>query len=268
MSSVIRHPSSLLLVGHGNMGSAMLESWRRSPAHQISEFYVIDPKHSGHGLFFSDLANFPQNIKPSIIIFAAKPQQMEDILPQYKARFGDSPLYISIAAGKTLEFFTKHLGSDAKIIRAMPNTPALVGKAITGLCHTPNIDELQKAQATSLIESFGKAIWVEENMMDAVTAISGSGPAYVLLFLESLTQAGINAGLAPSIAQTLALEMTHGTIHLASKTPETFEKLRHNVTSKGGTTEAALNILMSANGMEKLMDDAVKAAIKRAKELA
>jgi len=259
---------SLLLVGHGNMGSAMLESWRKNPAHNISEFYVIDPKHSAHGLFFSDLDSLPKNINPGIIVFAAKPQQLAEILPQYKKRFGNSPLYISIAAGKTLAFFTQHLGSDAKIIRAMPNTPALVGKAITGLCHTPNIDESQKAQATALIETFGKAVWVTESDMDAVTAISGSGPAYVLLFLESLTKAGINAGLAPDIAQALALEMTHGTIHLASKTPETFEKLRHNVTSKGGTTEAALNVLISENGMEKLLDDAVKAAIKRAKELA
>ncbi len=260
--------TSLLLVGHGNMGSAMLESWRKSSAHGISDFYVIDPKHSGHGLFFPNLASLPESIKPDIIIFAAKPQQLAEILPLYKKRFGSAPLYISIAAGKALAFFVQHLGDDAKIVRAMPNTPALIGKAITGLCATHNIDESQKNLATSLMESFGKAVWVDESNMDAVTALSGSGPAYVLLFLESLTRAGINSGLAPDIAQTLALEMTHGTIHLASKSPETFEKLRHNVTSKGGTTEAALNILMSENGIEKLLDDAVKAAIKRAGELA
>lgn len=259
--------SSLLLVGCGNMGSAMLSSWRKNPAHGISEFYVIDPNYSTSGSVFKDLPTLPENIRPEIIVFAAKPQQLAEILPAYKKRFGYSTLYISIAAGKTIGFFAEHLGADARIIRAMPNTPALVGKAITALCASLNVSDNDKASATALMEAFGKALWVDESKMDAVTAISGSGPAYVFLFLEALTKAGINAGLEEKIASELALEMANGSLHLAAKSPETFEKLRQNVTSKGGTTEAALNVLMQQNGLEKLLDEAVQAAIKRAKTL-
>ena len=259
--------SSLLLVGCGNMGSAMLSSWRQNPAHGILEFYVIDPNYSTSGSVFKDLPTLPENIKPETIVFAAKPQQLAEILPAYKKRFGYSPLYISIAAGKTIGFFAEHLGADARIIRAMPNTPALVGKAITALCASLNVSDNDKASATALMEAFGKALWVDESKMDAVTAISGSGPAYVFLFLEALTKAGINAGLEEKIARELALKMANGSLHLAGKSPETFEKLRQNVTSKGGTTEAALSILMQKNGLEKLLDEAVQAAIKRAKTL-
>ncbi len=260
--------SSLLLVGCGNMGSAMLSSWQKYPEHGITDFYVIEPNHSEDSSFFRTLGELPASIKPDIIVFAAKPQQLAEILPDYKKRFGATPLYISIAAGKTLQFFAEHLGSDAKIIRAMPNTPALVGKAITALCANQNVSDAEKSSATALMESFGEAVWVDEKDMNTVTAISGSGPAYVFLFLEALTKAGINAGLSPEIAKTLALEMTHGSLHLAAKSGETFEKLRHNVTSKGGTTEAALGVLMDNNALEKLLGNAVQAAINRAKTLA
>jgi len=259
--------TSLLLVGCGNMGSAMLTSWQKSTAHGISEFYIIDPNHSAGDCVFKDLSALPENTKPKIIVFAAKPGQLAEILPQYHKRFASSPLYISIAAGKSVSFFSQHLGAEAKIIRAMPNTPALVGKAITALCASANISDIDKASATALMEAFGKTLWVDESKMDAVTAISGSGPAYVFLFLEALTKAGIDAGLEAVIARELALEMTHGSLHLAAKSPETFEKLRQNVTSKGGTTEAALGVLMDKDALEKLLNKAVQAAIKRAKEL-
>jgi pyrroline-5-carboxylate reductase len=248
---------SLLLVGHGNMGSAMLTSWQKSPTHGVSEFYVSELGHS----------NCSADAKPDVIVFAVKPQDIENILPEYKNRFEDSPLYISVAAGKTLAFFAEHLGAGARVVRAMPNTPALIGKAITALCANKNVSEADKELATKLIEAFGKSVWVEEKDMDAVTALSGSGPAYVFLFMEALTKAGINAGLAPDIAKILAFEMAHGSIHLAAKSDETFEQLRKNVTSKGGTTEAALNVLMQNNVLEKLVDDAVQAAAKRSKEL-
>lgn len=245
----------------------MLTSWQKNPAHGISNFYVIDPNHSASDSVFRELSALPENIKPEIIVFAAKPQQLADILPEYRKRFGNSPLYISIAAGKAIGFFAEHLGIDARIIRAMPNTPALVGKAITALCASANVPDAQKTLATCLMEAFGKALWIEENKMDAVTAISGSGPAYVFLFLEALTKAGVNAGLEENIARELALEMAHGSLHLSAKSSETFEKLRKNVTSKGGTTEAALSVLMQQNGLEKLIDEAVQAATIRAKTL-
>jgi pyrroline-5-carboxylate reductase len=256
--------SSLLLVGCGNMGSAMLASWQKNFVHGISDFYIIDPNHSAGDSTFKELSALPDIIKPEIVVFAAKPQQLADILPEYRKRFGSTPLYISIAAGKTIGFFAEHLGADARIIRAMPNTPAIVGKAITALCANMNVKNVDRASATSLMEAFGKALWIDESKMNAVTAISGSGPAYVFLFLEALTKAGVNAGLEENIARELALEMMHGSLHLAAKSPETFEKLRQNVTSKGGTTEAALNVLMQQNGLERLLDEAVQAAMKRA----
>ncbi|MEQ1789620.1 MAG: pyrroline-5-carboxylate reductase, partial [Rickettsiales bacterium] len=254
-------------------GGAMLSSWQKNSSHTISDFYVIDLNHSvgdkfSKGSFFQTLEELPNNVKPDVIIFAAKPQQLVNILPEYKKRFGAEPIYISVAAGKTIEFFSQHLGAEAKIIRAMPNTPAFVEKAITALCANSKTSDAQKATATALMEAFGKVVWVDEHNMDAVTAISGSGPAYVLLFLESLTKAGINAGLDADIAKTLALEMVHGSIHLAAKSPESFEKLRQNVTSKGGTTEAALDVLMYQNGLENLVEKAVQAAVKRAATLA
>ena len=260
--------SSLLLIGYGNMGSAMLSSWQKNPPYGIADFYIIEPNHSAGGMFFQTLAEFPGNIKPDIIIFAVKPQQLAAILPVYQKRFGGEPLYISIAAGKTLGFFAGYLGAGAKIIRAMPNTPALVGKAITALCANKNISASHKATATALVQSFGKAVWVEEKLMDAVTAVSGSGPAYVFLFLESLTKAAINVGLETETAKTLALETLHGSVHLATKSNDSFGQLRENVTSKGGTTEAALNILMNNNALENLLEEAVQAAITRAKSLA
>ncbi len=259
--------SSLLLIGCGNMGSAMLASWKKNPAHGITDLYVIDPNYSASESF-NDISDFPSDIKPDVIMFAVKPQQLADILPEYKKRFGGYPLYISIAAGKTIEFFAEYLGSDAKIIRAMPNTPAFVGKATTALCAGVNISDEQKMLATRLMEAFGKAIWVVEKDMDAVTAISGSGPAYVFLFLDVLTKAGVNAGLDAEVAKTLAAGMLHGSVHLAEKSEKNFTQLRENVTSKGGTTEAAISVLMQNDALENLIDNAVQEAIKRAKELA
>ncbi len=249
--------SSLLLVGHGNMGSAMLASWQKNPAHGISNFYVAEKNDS----------TLPANVKPDVVVFAVKPQQLAEILSEYKNKFGNAPLYISVAAGKTLQFFSERMGAGAKVVRCMPNTPALVGKAVTALCANANVKEKEKISASALMASFGKAIWVEEQDMDAVTAISGSGPAYVFLFLEALTKAGVKSGLSVDTAKTLALEMMHGSLHLAAKSEDGFEKLRENVTSKGGTTEAALEVLMREDALEKLIGEAVQVAVKRAKDL-
>ena len=244
------------------MGSAMLSRWREKLPADISEFFVVK----------SSQDKAPENISPDIIVFAVKPQQLAEILPQYKNyyknRFGLAPLYISIAAGKTLSFFAEHLGADAKVVRTMPNTPALVGKAVTALCANANVSDSEKKIASALMGAIGTAFWVEEKNMNAVTALAGSGPAYVFLFLEALTKAGINVGLDPDLARTMALEMVHGSIHLAAKSNDSFEILRRNVTSKGGTTEAALNILMRENALEKLLQEAVKAAEKKAETLA
>lgn len=259
--------SSLLLVGCGNMGSAMLASWKKNTAHGINNFYVIDPNQSVGETFFSNLSALPNNIEPEIVLFAVKPQQLSDLLPEYKKRFAAKPLYISIAAGKSIGFFLNGLGAEIAIVRAMPNTPALVGKAMTALCSGSKVSQAQKMLATNLFSAFGKAVWVDENKMDAVTAISGSGPAYLFLFLEAFTKAAINAGIDVETAKILAGETLHGSIHLAERSNKSISELRENVTSKGGTTEAALGVLMGDNALENLLDRAVKAAIERAKTL-
>ena len=248
--------SSLLLVGCGNMGGAMLARFREKMPANISEFLVVNSKDA-----------LPETT-PDIIVFAVKPQKLAEILPEYKARFGVKPLYISIAAGKTLAFFEGYLGADAVVVRTMPNTPAIVGKAVTALCANENVSPEQKKIATALMSAIGMTIWVAEENMDAVTAVSGSGPAYVFLFLEALSKAGVSAGLDAELAKTIVLETLHGSIHLAAKSSESYEKLRQNVTSKGGTTEAALGVLMHENAFAKLIEDAVLAAMDRAKKLA
>lgn len=257
--------TSLLLVGCGNMGSAMLSRWREKSPAGISNFFVVSPSVPSA---FKSLAELPENISPDIIVFAVKPQMLAQVLPEYKNRFGVKPLYISIAAGKTLAFFAKHLGADARIIRTMPNTPALVGKAMTALCANANVLSNEKETATALMQAIGTSIWVAEKDMNAITAISGSGPAYLFLFLEALAEAGVKSGLDESTAKSLALATLHGSIHLAEKSGEAFAKLRENVTSKGGTTEAALAVLMSENGIKKILEVAVAEAIKKAEILA
>jgi pyrroline-5-carboxylate reductase len=264
---------SLLLVGYGNMGGAMLARWQEKSPAEVGEFFVISPNitiplSSCNVSNFTSLEEFPCDISPDIIVFAVKPQQLADILPEYKKRFGIAPVYLSIAAGKTLKFFAEHLGNDAKIIRTMPNTPALIGKAVTALCANENVAPAQQEIATALMQAIGISLWVAEKDMNAVTALSGSGPAYVFLFLEALTKAGISVGLAENVAKTLALEMLHGSIHLAAKSSESYEKLRENVTSKGGTTQAALSVLMHENALEKLLQEAIAAAAQKAEILA
>ncbi len=238
------------------MGSAMLTRWREKMPAGISEFLVVRSKDA-----------LPETT-PDIVVFAVKPQNLAEILPIYKARFGAKPLYISIAAGKSIAFFAEHLGADARVIRTMPNTPALVGKAMTALCASSNVSDGEKETATALMNAIGSSLWVDEKDMNAVTAVSGSGTAYVFLFLEALAEAGVKSGLDADTAKTLAVATLHGSIHLAEKSGESLQKLRENVTSKGGTTEAALAVLMGENALKKLLENAVTAAVKRAEILA
>lgn len=257
---------NILLVGCGNMGGAMLSRWQEKLSANYN-FLVISPSHDAGGVSYKSLADLPASYSLDIIIFAVKPQMLAEIFPEYKSRFSEVPIYISIAAGKTIEFFKEHLGKDAKIIRTMPNTPAMVGKAVTALCASENVLAAERNIASELMNAVGSTIWVQESEMNAVTAISGSGPAYLFLFLESLTKAAENLGFSSEVAKKLALATVHGSVHLAEKSGESLEQLRKNVTSKGGTTEAALNILMQDNALENLINNAVQAAVKRASEL-
>jgi len=266
--------NSLLLVGCGKMGGALLGGWEQRRAQlNLITIDVIEPDypHAFAGISsYKHLDALPTNRLPAVIVFAVKPQQLADILPAYQKRFGEHrPLYISIAAGKSLAFFAGHLGENAHVVRAMPNTPALVGEGMTVLCAARTLPQSSRHVASQLMEAVGKVEWLEEeSLMDAVTAISGSGPAYVFLFLDALTKAGIRAGLPEKLATKLALQTVAGSCALADAPgADSFEQLRKNVTSPGGTTEAALQILMEDRALEQLVEEAVMAAKERSIEL-
>jgi pyrroline-5-carboxylate reductase len=193
---------------------------------------------------------------------------MDAALLPLAQRFGKKPLYLSIAAGKTLQYLKKHLG-DAAIVRTMPNIPALIGKGISVLCANAKVSKVQKQLATTLLKAAGEVVWLEdESQMDAVTALSGSGPAYVFLFMEALIEAGITQGLLEKMCKQLVMETVLGSAALAKTSKESLSILRQNVTSPGGTTEAALNLLTKKNALKMLLAEAVAGAVKRSRELA
>ena len=262
---------SLLLIGCGKMGGALLARWRQSSL--VQDIHVIDPNGEqaceANISWHKDLSSLPADALPSIIVIAVKPQQLDSILPEYQTRFAQStPLYLSIAAGKTIGYFQSYFGNAARVVRAMPNTPALVGKGMTALCASANLDNASKQLAGDLMKAVGSVEWIaDESLMDAVTAISGCGPAYVFLMLESLVKAGMAVGLPEMLAKTLAVETLHGSMHLAAKSDKSFEQMRIDVASPGGATEAALRVLMQDNALENLMTHATGAAKTRSKEL-
>jgi len=249
-----------------------MERWKHSSI--VGHVDVIDPTHTQKNestvSWHNNLASLPADYVPHIIVFAVKPQQLDTILPEYHVRFASiNPLYLSIAAGKTLAYFQKHLGGHAHIVRAMPNTPALVGQGMTVLCASETLPASARKIAGDLMGAVGKIEWLaDESLMDAVTAISGCGPAYVFLFLESLVKAAVESGLPEPLAKTLALQTLSGSVALAGHSAKNFEQLRIDVTSPGGATEAALSLLMRGDALTKLFESAVLAAINRSKELA
>lgn len=253
------------------MGSAMLTRWLQLPVFRSTQFTIIDPSFSENapGLtIYKSRDALPENYLPEIILFAIKPQRMDDVLAAYAKRFDNKPVYISIAAGKTLGALSLQLGEGAQIIRAMPNMPALIGEGMTVMCPSPRISNEAQDKATLLMEAIGSVAWIhEEWQMDAVTALSGSGPAYVFLFLESMAEAAVQAGLSPEMARKLALRTLSGSATLAEKTREDFAVLRQQVASKGGTTEAALSILMKDDKFKDLIMAAIRRAAERSCEL-
>ncbi len=250
----------------------MLSRWQASKHLSRAKFYVIEPSDSftfAGVTHVKNLESLPDDVAPEVVMFAIKPQSFDDILPHYKKRFGKKPIYISIAAGKTLGSMAMQLGEDAQIIRAMPNTPALIGEGATVLCAPSFVSANTKEMATQLMEAIGTVTWIhKESLMDAVTALSGSGPAYVFLFLESLTDAGVEAGLSAEMARMLAVQTVMGSAMLADENGTAFSKLREQVTSPGGTTEAALAILMKNDALKSLIKEAMNRAAERSCELA
>lgn len=268
----------ILLVGCGKMGGALLEGWAGQQSLRY-DIHVLEPAErlpslsTGHQTKITHhqrLEDIPAEVAPDIILFAVKPQTLGDIVAPCFQEFGLDPLYISIAAGRTMAWYHKMMDTNARIIRAMPNTPALVGRGVTVMVAGNVVSDTDRALAQALMEACGLALWLEEeSSMDAVTAISGSGPAYVYNFIEHLETAGKNIGLPDNLAAALARETVIGAAALlAHETGTSPAELRKAVTSPGGTTAAALEILTENKAFERLIGRAAEAAFKRSQELA
>ena len=264
---------SLVLVGCGKMGTAMLRGWLAGGA--ISRFHVVEPEGVPPGFaptpeiaWHTTVDTLPGELVPDAVVFAVKPQVVEAVLPPYRRWSRPETLFVSIVAGKTLAGLGHYLG-PAAVIRTMPNTPAAIGRAITVACANPQVSPEQRQLCDRLLAAIGESAWVEdEALLDAVTAVSGSGPAYVFLLIEALARAGEAEGLPPVLALQLARSTVAGSGELARVSAESPKTLRENVTSPGGTTRAALDVLMAADGLEPLIKRAVAAAAVRSRELA
>ena len=256
------------------MGGAMLEGWLKAGA-DPKQIIAIDPKPPIEVLDVLVQHRIRHNpdlsaVKDAeVIVVAVKPQVMDDVLPNLVALKSSNPLILSVAAGKTIATFAKHFGNDAAIIRTIPNTPAAIGRGITAMYANTNVSVSQKNLANTLLSSTGEVVTVEnESMIDLVTAVSGSGPAYVFYLTECLANAGEKIGLPPALAMQLARATVAGSGELMRQTGIDAATLRQNVTSPNGTTFAALQVLMAEDGMKPLFEKAIKAAADRSKELA
>ncbi|WP_337268942.1 pyrroline-5-carboxylate reductase [Oryzifoliimicrobium ureilyticus] len=262
----------IVLVGAGNMGGAMLSGWLKSGVAGGSVI-VVDPAPSAtimqtiNEAGASHMTALPEDFKANILFLAVKPQIMEAALSPLKSAVGPDTVVVSVAAGKTISFMESHLG-DAAMVRAMPNTPAMVGRGVTGAFANSRVSSAQRQSVHSLLSVSGPVEWLQaESEIDAVTALSGSGPAYVFYLVECMAEAGRKLGLPADLAMRLARETVAGAGELLHQSPDGATKLRQNVTSPGGTTAAALSVLMSDEGMQPLFDKALAAARQRAEEL-
>jgi pyrroline-5-carboxylate reductase len=263
----------LALVGAGKMGGAMLEGWLAlglDPRNVV----VIEPQPSPEmialsqkGIALNPPAGAVSNI--ATVVLAVKPQVASEVMPGVAALVEPGTLVLSIMAGKTLGFLQSAM-PRAAIVRAMPNTPAAIGRGITVAVPNAAVTAEQKQRAHDLLAASGAVEWIaDESLMDAVTAVSGSGPAYVFLLAEALARAGVVAGLPEGLAATLARETVAGAGELLHRSSLDAATLRKNVTSPAGTTAAALDVLLRDDGgLDPLMRDAVAAATKRSRELA
>lgn len=263
----------LLLIGCGKMGGAMLEGWLARGLAPGKAFVVEPagaPALAGRGItVLSSLDDVPPGLDPAAVVVAVKPQTMDKVLPRLSGILGPRSLVLSIAAGKRIALFEGACGAGTPVVRAMPNTPAAVGRGMTVLVAGTAAGAAERDLAERLCAAVGATGWVEdEGLIDVVTALSGGGPAYVFLMIEVLARAGERLGLAPDLAMRLARETVSGSGELARLSAEPADQLRRNVTSPAGTTERALNVLMAEDGLQPLFDRAIEAATLRSRELA
>lgn len=265
----------LLLVGCGKMGGALLSGWLGRGV-KPADVTVVEPNagpladFNARGVsILPDAAGLAAGFDPALVLLAVKPQMMDGALPPYRRFVRPGTVFLSIAAGKTIAYFRRMLGDDAVLVRAMPNTPAAVGRGITVACSGGKATKAQRDLCHELLEAVGEVAWVDdEGLIDPVTAVSGGGPAYVFLLIEYLAEAGVAAGLPADLAMRLARATVSGAGELARLSPEPAAVLRQNVTSPKGTTYEALKILMAPDGLQPMMTKAIAAATKRSRELA
>ena len=261
----------ITFLGGGNMANALIGGMLKQ-GFAAADISVIDPGAEARGKL---AATYAVNCLDSsetlgkvgdLLVLAVKPQQMKDAVAPLIGKLGGA-VVVSIAAGLDLATLSRFLGGHRKIVRCMPNTPALIGAGITGLCPLPEVSEAERAAADRVLSAVGSTVWItDEGKMDGVTALSGSGPAYVFLFIEALQQAAADLGFTPEQGRQLAIETVQGAAALAAQSSEPAALLRERVTSKGGTTEAALKT-MAEKGVKEGIVAGVKAAEERVREL-
>ncbi|HUQ52445.1 MAG TPA: pyrroline-5-carboxylate reductase [Gammaproteobacteria bacterium] len=264
---------TILVIGFGNMGQALVRGWLAC-GRAASTIVVVEAMQAARSVAKSLGIATQQDLEvvtgsADVIVLAVKPNQLANVLPRCTACAASNAVVLSIAAGKTIAEIGKALGRDAAIVRAMPNTPAAIGKGMTTMVANSAVTPAQRTLCTELLAAVGAVAWLDDEAgMDAVTAISGSGPAYVFLLIECLEQAAIDLGLGAALARQLAVATVEGAGAYAAATAEAPAELRRHVTSPNGTTQAALDVLMGEPGMRELFIRAARAAAKRGRELA
>ena len=268
--SGLKEIGPVVLVGAGKMGQALARGWIAGglPADRL---VLVDPFAGDAAKAFADehkvrLLKTTQDVLTHVLVLAVKPQSMNEVMAQVVPSVGRQTLVVSIAAGIALKSLSQGLGTK-RVVRCMPNTPAQVGKGITGAVGL-DISQVDRDVTQALLGAAGELVWFEEEgRLDAVTAVSGSGPAYVFYLVEALAVAGMRQGLEPGQAMQLARQTVVGAAALMEADPQSVSILRENVTSPKGTTAAALAVLMAPDGLEPLMERAVTAARQRSEEL-
>jgi pyrroline-5-carboxylate reductase len=269
----LRLAGPLLLVGAGKMGGALLEGWLRQGLDPAAVF-IQDPAPppevqalaARHRIAAGDAPDLPA--PPSVIVLAVKPALVEKLMPELEPLIGEGSVVLSIAAGRTLATLARALPPGTGVVRAMPNVAASVGRSMTVACANAAVTRDQALECTMLLEAIGDVMWIDdETHIDAITAVSGSGPAYVFLLAECLAEAGRAAGLDAETARQLARATVEGAGELLARSDLSPRELREKVTSPQGVTAAALQILMGEDVVQDLLTRAVAAAAKRSREL-
>ena len=265
-----------ILAGCGNMGYAMLSGWLQAAKLPPDEVLVVEPnadlRKRAESLAVQTVkaaGDIPPGITaPALVVFAVKPQIIREAVQPYRRFANGKTTFLSVAAGTGIAIFEEILGKDAPVIRCMPNTPAAIGKGMIVTTGNARVSTAAHNFTSSLLEANGEVAYVDdESLMDAVTAVSGSGPAYLFHFIECLSAAAEQIGLPAATAQLLATQTIYGAAALAAQSDEHPAQLREQVTSPNGTTAAALAVLMGENRLKHLLADAVEAARKRSVEL-